>query len=207
MQDTSVGWDPVFEYHAPLAAKMLLLYLLAVLLFSVVRSASLIRQLWFFAARKLDLLQESGNSDEKARLLAASGLANKLPSEVVNKAAGGTGLLRQAEGRFLYAWEICSAKVRSLKRLAVLTFLLSTIVCTFLITAVLQDIAVEKATHVAAFSGVLAEALVFFGFGIFVCTVLYSAYALYEGMLTRRKASWNYFCAKARQGSPQAGDQ
>ena len=47
MQETSVGWKPVYDAQLPSFAKVFLLYLALVFLLSVFRAVSLIRRLWW----------------------------------------------------------------------------------------------------------------------------------------------------------------
>jgi hypothetical protein len=52
----------------------------------------------------------------------------------------------------------------------------------------------QKAFGIAAVNGSVVEVLTMFVLGILVCTVIYSACALYEGALSRRKDTmeWNH---------------
>lgn len=203
MQDTSLPqWDPaaIYIYH-PWEDRIFILYLVIALAVSLVKWVSLGRQLWSFSISRLLSLQQHSTSSERAELLARSGLANKLPNKAVAKAwaEDRPTLLQQAESRFLFLWEMCSVKVVSLKRLVILTLLLSILVFVSLTIQFLTDLTVSKATGIAVITGSIAESLTPFSLGILVCAALYAVYGFYRGVLTRRIASWNYFCSSASQ--------
>src|SRR5277367_3918537 len=127
MQQTPpIGWDPIsINSTPPWEFKFFVLYLLVVVTLSLVKFVSLGRQLWSF--RRSSMPKSCGDG-EQADLLAASALRGALPSQVVDRAAGESiapPLMRKVEGEFVYKWEVCSAKSQSMKRLVVLTFLLS----------------------------------------------------------------------------------
>lgn len=202
MQETSLPqWDPAFiDVYRPWEYRIFVLYASIVLVISLVKWAGLGRQLWSFSISRRLSLQKHGSSSEKAELLARSGLANKLPNEAVFKAwAEGDRptLLQQAEGRFLFLWKMCSVKVASLKRLVILTLLLSVFVFVSLTIRFLTYMCSSKTAGIALITGSIAELLTPFSLGILVCAVLYAVYGFYEGVLMRRMASWNYFCKKA----------
>ncbi|HEV7219924.1 MAG TPA: hypothetical protein VGN39_13710 [Terriglobales bacterium] len=203
MQDTSLPqWDPasVDIYH-PWEDRIFVLYLVIALAISLVKWVSLGRQLWAFSISRLLSLQQHGTSSERAELLARSGLANKLPNEAVAKvsAEDRPAMLQQAESRFLFLWEMCSVKVESLKRLVILTLLLSIFVFVSLTIQFLTDLTISKATGIAVITGSIAESLTPFSLGILACAVLYAVYGFYRGVLTRRIASWHYFCTNTSQ--------
>jgi biopolymer transport protein ExbB/TolQ len=209
MQETSLPqWDPAsVDIYRPWEYRIFVLYSGIVLLISLVKWVSLGRQLWSFSISRRLSLQQHGTSNEKAELLARSGLANKLPNEAVAKAWAERDpltLLQEAESRFLFLWEMCSAKVASLKRLGILTSLLSVLVFVSLTIRFLTDLTISKATGIAVITGSIAESLVPFSLGILVSAVLYAIYGFFQGVLIRRMASWNYFCRKADVGVQQA---
>ncbi len=202
MQDTSLPqWDLAsVDIYRPWEYRIFVLYSGIVLAISFVKWLSLARQLWSFSISRHLSLQQHGTSSEKVEFLARSGLANKLPNEAVAKAwAEGDRptLLQQAESRFLFLWEMCSVKVVSLKRLVILTLLLSIFVFVSLTIQFLTDLTISKATGISVITGSIAESLTPFSLGIFVCAMLYTVYGFYQGLLMRRVASWNYFCRKA----------
>lgn len=202
MQDNSLPqWDRAsVDIYYPWEYRFFVLYSGIVLVISLVKWVSLWRQLWSYSISRRLSLQQHGTSSEKAELLARSGLANKLPNEAVAKAwAEGDRptLLQQAESRFLFLWEMCSAKVASLKRLVILTLLLSIFVFVSLTIQFLTDLSISRAAGIAVITGSIAESLTPFSLGILVSATLYAVYSFYQGVLMRRMASWKYFCRKA----------
>lgn len=201
MQDDSqIQWDPMYEYRMPWESRLLVLYLLLVFAVSVARSVPLLRHLWWFSVSKWRSLQKSDSENEKADWLAAAALANKLSRHP--DPTPSARQLQLAESRFLYAWEMCSAGVGSMKRLVPLTLLLSVLVLLTLTIQLLRKILLQKAFGMAALAGGMSQTLMPLLLGVFVCAVLYAACSLYEGMLMRRKASWNYFCARVKNKQP-----
>jgi hypothetical protein len=61
----------------------------------------------------------------------------------------------------------------------------------------------QKILGPTAFSGSLAEVLTLLAIGILVCAVLYTACSFYEGVLLRRKASWNYIRVNLQTRPPK----
>jgi hypothetical protein len=205
MQETSqIGWDPMsIEYRPPWEHKIFVLYLILIVVVSLVKSASLTRQLWSIARVPLS---KYGSAKERGRLLAASALSNGLPKQVSERDSGegiAAPVLQEAESKFLVLWEACSAKVQSMKRLVVLTFLASLLVAAYRARTMLV-LFFEKEFGVAAFSGGMGEVLMFFALGVLVCTVLYAACGFYEGVLQRRRESWNRLCERIRNQVPGA---
>src|SRR5450432_9538 len=181
MQETSLPqWDPAYiDVYRPWEYRIFVLYSGIVLVISLVKWVSLGRQLWSFSIRRRLSLQKHGSSSEKAELLARLGLANKLSNEAVAEAwADGDRptLLQQADSRFLFLWEMCSAKVASLNRLVFLTLLLSIFVFVSLTIRFLTDMCTSKYVAVAVVTGSIAESLTPFSLGILVCAVLYAVY-------------------------------
>ncbi len=91
-----------------------------------------------------------------------------------------------SENESQYAWETSSNKIQSIKRLVFVTLLLTVLVSALLLRATLMRIVEQKAFGPAALGGGIVEVLTMFALGILVCTVLYAACALYEGMLRGR---------------------
>jgi hypothetical protein len=140
-----------------------------------------------------------------ANLLAASGLANRLPPALVEERQGGTPFLpvvRQAELRLLYLWETCSAEVASLKRLVPLTCLLAVFLLVSRTIDIAGEVAIRKIAGIAFLAGRIAEGLVSCALGILVWALLYAACGFCEGVLQGRRAAWNYFCARVRNQVP-----
>jgi hypothetical protein len=88
-------------------------------------------------------------------------------------------------------WESCQAKTASIKRLSILTFLLSLLAFAWSTTKILQGVAVQKVAGSAFLAGAIAETLTVFSFGILVCAVLYGFVVFCEGALARRKMAFS----------------
>lgn len=99
--------------------------------------------------------------------------------------------LRPAGGKFLYTWEMCMARVAAMKRLALLTLLLSVLLAVNGAANVLVKIQETHAAGTGAIAGGAAEVLALFELGLFVCAALYAVSSFYEGVLERRRVSWN----------------
>ena len=92
---------------------------------------------------------------------------------------------------FLERCRICSNKIQSMKRLALVTLLWTVLVATLQLRSILVWFVMEKASLPAALGGGVLDALDIFIPGILVAAVLYSASVLYAGALQRAKESWN----------------
>jgi hypothetical protein len=103
----------------------------------------------------------------------------------------GSNASSQSETKFLKEWSLCSIKVASIKRAAVLTFILSLLALLDGSIRVLTSVSNEKFTGSAVLAGATAEVLVLFALGVSVCAALYGAYSVLEGVLARRKATWD----------------
>jgi hypothetical protein len=135
------GFDSMPEpaYGLSWEERLFVLYLLVVFLIASIKSLSVARQLlWFSAKKRWTSSENPGNAVSDAYALAAAALANRLSWDFLghdwNISAGGlkveasSHLLPPAERTFRYAWERCSAKVSSLKRLVFLTLLSSVLI-------------------------------------------------------------------------------
>jgi nitrate reductase gamma subunit len=109
----------------------------------------------------------------------------------------------RSESESQYAWEACSNRIQSIKRLVFVTLLLTVLVSALLLRACLMRIVEQKAFGPAALSGGIVEVLTVFALGILVCAVLYTACALYERMLLRRRTTRNRF-SDAQDRPPEA---
>jgi hypothetical protein len=182
----------------PWESRFLILYLFLVLGISLVKSVGLVRQLWSFSRSRWAPLRKPDSGSGRANLLAASGLANRLPPALVDGTPSGTTFLpvvRQAELRFRYLWERCSAKVASLKRVVPLTCLLAVFVLVSRTIDIAGEVAIRKIAGIAFLAGSIAEGLVSLALGIAVC-------GFCEGVLQRRRASWNYFLQVVTNQAP-----
>jgi hypothetical protein len=103
----------------------------------------------------------------------------------------------RSENESRYTWEACSNRIQSIKRLVFVTLLLTVLVSAFLLRATLMRIVEQKAFGPAALGGGIVEVLTVFALGILVCAVLYTACALYEGMLLRGRTTRNRLLSDA----------
>ena len=78
---------------------------------------------------------------------------------------------------------LASARGNSLKRAAVLTFLLSIAVSAEQLVKIMHFVVVNKMFYPATFAGSCSEVLISFSVGAAICTVLYAAFWLFEGRL------------------------
>ncbi len=147
IQDAQVGWDPAYEHHAPLGTKLFFLYLLFVIAIWVVRSVSVIRQLWLLKGQ----------------------IAK--PESAID--------FSQVRGA-------CAAKVRAMRRSAVLTLFVSVFTTAWHASETFMGFSVEKVTAPAFVWGSMAEIARDFTIGILVCVVIYAVAVLFEGILVRR---------------------
>ena len=93
---------------------------------------------------------------------------------------------------FLRASEQCSNRIQSMKRIVVITLLLSFLIPAYLL---LNDVAIfarEKVFGPGAFLGTMREVVTVFVLGILASTVIYATCAFLEGALVRRIESWRY---------------
>ena len=92
--------------------------------------------------------------------------------------------------KFFRLYDACSAKLRSMERSVVLTFLLCVLMAADQTRAMLAGVALEKYTGIAYLSSSIAEVLAVFSIGVLVCTMLYAFCDFVQGALTRRRAAW-----------------
>ena len=90
-----------------------------------------------------------------------------------------------ATAAFLQDLALASIRSVSLKRSAVLTTLLSLAVSAEQAATLMRSISVEKVFGPAAFAGSGSEMLSALALGIGVCVVLYAAFAMFDGKLSR----------------------
>jgi hypothetical protein len=84
---------------------------------------------------------------------------------------------------------LCSIKVASIKRAAVLTFILSLLALLDGTIRVLISVSTEKFTAPAFLAESTAEVLVLFALGVSVCAAPYAAFSVFEEILSRRKVT------------------
>jgi hypothetical protein len=159
MQNQSVGLDPiVIDHQIPWQSRLFLVYLLFLIVISVIRTASLVRNLWLLGSLSS---REKGGPDHT-----------------------------QLRTTFLGVYDTCSAKVRSIERSVVLTFLLCVLTAADQTRAVLASVAVEKHTSSVLLSASAAEVLTVFVIGVLVCASLYALCDFCQGTLSRRRVRW-----------------
>jgi hypothetical protein len=194
MQDQQVAFDPMSVDGArPWQLRLFVLYLFVVGVIWIIRSVSLSRQLWFFSRTKRAALAKAGNERLQTDLLAQSALAGKLPREAMATGPStqySSSLVEKVESEFLRIWQACSIKAASLKKLFVVTFLVTTLTFAWSATDILAEIGRSKTTGIGAIGGGFAELFAQLTLGTFMCTVLYVTFGFYERVLTRRKLSW-----------------
>jgi hypothetical protein len=88
---------------------------------------------------------------------------------------------------------MASIRTESLRKGAILTFLVSLTTVTLQISAILHAAARERYFGPAFLAGSFAEALLPFALGLAVCTALYLGFVFLDGKLGRRKI----LCEKA----------
>jgi hypothetical protein len=84
-------------------------------------------------------------------------------------------------------WEICNAKVRSIRNFSHLTFLLAVLVLAWDATDIMAMIWTKKTSGFEAVAGGLSEAFTIFGVGIVVCIALFCCSMLFEQLVLRQK--------------------
>jgi hypothetical protein len=110
----------------------------------------------------------------------------------------------KSDNDFLRAWEKCSNRIQSMKRIVVITLLLSLLTPAYLLRNDLAIFAKEKVFGPGAFLSTMSEVLTVFALGILACTVIYAACAFLEGALVRRVESWRY-SRGAKEGRSPGG--
>jgi hypothetical protein len=196
MQESQVGWDPMYEPSGlPWGAELFLLYLLLVLAVSFVRSVSLLWQLRPLPVKPRSAGAKTDSETRQTDLLARLALANRLPRD---HSGSSPTILQEATSEFAHRCELCAAKVSSIKKLVPLTLLVSILLLVESSATMLGDIATEKRVWIGFVAGRTSELLVQMALGVLVCVILYAISSSFEGALARRKISWNYFVAKAR---------
>ena len=93
----------------------------------------------------------------------------------------------EQKGEITAIWDACWVKLQTMKRSAVLTFLLAVLAAADQAKTDLVYFTVQKTTGIASFSGSIAEVLATFALGILACTIIYAIYAFCEGLLIQRK--------------------
>lgn len=88
-------------------------------------------------------------------------------------------------------WRRWSNSSQSIKRLVFLTILITVLAAAFVLKTDLVLVIEQKAYSGSPIFSAIVEALDVFTVGIIASAILYGVYALCEGALLRRMASWN----------------
>jgi hypothetical protein len=84
-------------------------------------------------------------------------------------------------------WEICNAKVRSIRNFSHLTFLLAVLVLAWNANDVMEMIWTKKTSGFEAVAGGLSESFTIFGAGIVVCIALFCCAMFFESLVLRQR--------------------
>ena len=203
MQET-VQWDPIaINHQTSWVTRVFFLYLLTVLAISLIKSMSIAAQLWRF---RPTLPREIRGESEKADSLAAAamGVRHSIESafRMLGITEGHSHILIQANNKFHYVCNVIATKADSLKKLTHVTLLVSVLALVEGTITTLTELVKYKWFGPALLSGSAAEILEPVGWGLLVCALLYFLFSLFEEMLSRRKARWNYFYATAKFDPP-----
>lgn len=196
-----IGWQPGYDTIHPWEYKIWALYFFVMAVVFLVRLVGVARQLWF--PRNV---RTAASESEKTDQLAVLALAKRISlSDVMDLAVDS---LPRADSAFLYEWEICATSVTSMKKLVTLTLLVGLSV--FLVSGarILFDISTLKFTGsvgIVFVTAGLAPPLMQLAFSVLASAVLYCVSSFYEGVLSRRRASWNYIYRKAMRQARAEG--
>lgn len=184
MQQQPIGWDPIsIDHIIPLQLRLLYIYLFPTTAIWFIRSFSLVGRLWPLFGRKLANGHEPG-------VLASPGLADRLNNSKDAKSRA------SAIDAFEYLWGMSSIDTDDLKRMAVLTLMVTTILVAWLLANDLSVISESKFIGIGMVSGSAAEVLAMFAVGGLFSALFYGSYAVFKGALARRRVRWNRYCAE-----------
>jgi hypothetical protein len=94
---------------------------------------------------------------------------------------------------------MCHTRIKSIKRLVLLTLLMSFLIMGLgFVPAWSNEFENANVTGIQALYMAIPELLARLTLGVSVCTVLYGAASFFEGVLERRKAHWNYVVGKLK---------
>jgi hypothetical protein len=203
-----------FWIMLPTAVKLLLLGLIALAFVSVVRLARLSWCLFHSSVRRIppeDILKRAGDPD----LLATAALANSTVYERIlanlgsidssaerSGEVGTRDVLRAAECKFLYLWEICYTEVAAVRKAAVVALLLSIVMVAGGACPIFSlFFSSDRRAPYASFLLALNQLFLLLALGLSVYTALYAVSGVLERVLAKRKARWKYVCAKYGVGS------
>lgn len=198
-----VGWDPIsVEDPVPWAIRFFVLYTVVVLAVAFVRWLKVAWHLWLFPNRKLLSWKESAEKAPiRSRALAA--LSRRFREILKGDAVRNPLLqLQQVEADFLYAWQLFLLKAKSIKKLAVLTIIVSLWVFLLRSVEMFNVFSIQKTSSIAMVSGYMVENLTSLELGTVVVMILYAEYAVLEAALRKRKAAWDFVFRTVEQNIP-----
>jgi hypothetical protein len=170
-----------------------------VLTVAFVRWLRLAWHLWLFPNRKLLSWKEHAEK-KPVGTLARAALTRRF-CEILKDDAERNLLspLRLAEADFLYVWRLYLLKAKSIKKLAVFTIVVSIWVFLMRSVEMFSFFGTQKITSFGAISGSMTENLTSLKLGTAVVMILYAEYAVLEGALRKRKATWDFVFTTAEQ--------
>lgn len=201
-----VGWDPMSVRYSPgWALRLFVLYVLGVVAVAFVRSLRLGMHLWLFPNRKLARFGQSTENGSLASITAAAFTRKFREILKADVARNFSSPLWRKEAHFLYFWQLYLVKVQSIKKLAILTIMVSVWVFLAHRIEMFSYIGIQKITSIGLMSGGIVQSLTSLELGIVSAMLLYAQYALLEGALRRRKLAWDFVVKSAEQRTEYAG--
>ncbi len=201
------------------AAKLLLVVIGGIVLTAIMRFARLAFRLHPWMKRRTLVPEDMAKGRAAPNLIAAFALGSwSLCDKVLPKCidagvpADPSGkdrviaMLRMSESRFVYLWESCSADVESGKRASLLLLLLSVPLVGFNIFSTYLWFC--EGRHVSAYwclFEMVHHQVSLFAFGVWLSAMVYFMSSVFERLLSKRKASWNYFCSRLNDGNGNSG--
>jgi hypothetical protein len=207
MQDIP-SFDPISYWkYLGWGYRLFILLLIVFLANSVIRSLRVLTKLWSGRSGRKETRfswEVSGIESIQADLLARSGLRNDFPAEMTGPlepaaAKARARIVCEANCRFKYLWELCSASVASIAKQVPVTLLLSGFV--------LAAGAVEASGQLNPWKGRILAWLLFntsevfplIAMALLTCTVVQAMSSFCNSVLVRRKARWDYFVSRAEK--------
>ena len=197
----------------PAHVRLFLVYLAVIVCTTLAYSLMLTSRLYSLRSRITVSLRTLNGGALDAGLLAEYALANRVrlgpleegshPSDIATRASGellALSTLRSAESKFQYLWEVCDAKIETIRRLAVLTFLLSFLTVIYGAYPTFNaEFGSGNITGSLALYNSMNALLYRFALGLCIGAVLYGLFTLFKGAIERRRTRWKYFCAKLNE--------
>ncbi len=188
-------------------ARLFLLYLFYLACFVAVRTSKLVWRLYFFRPHRVPSTDKS-DSHSDSIVLARSTLAKRtISGERLNTRAGGhvghplhakskeesSSRMSAADTEFVFLWEQCYADIKSMKRLASFTLLLSILLFVYgafpTWSYEFNNANITGSAALFKASIILLRRLLL---GMGACTVVYGISSFLEIVALRRMALWKY---------------